>query len=119
MIRVDYRRCHGCQVCVLVCPHSALTPADAVPSSAAVHSLQLGAPRIIDVTPTGATTLCLRQKVLPALEAGAAFAGREIVPQVLDLPAARAVSGTMTCANAAHAGRQLGVGIARRSRQRQ
>ncbi|HID87755.1 MAG TPA: 4Fe-4S dicluster domain-containing protein [Anaerolineae bacterium] len=76
---IDQDTCTGCEACVEACPNGAILVVTE-PVEAPLPAVQ-PTPEVIRVTPPPAPAP-LRQRMLPALGAALAFAGREILPRL-------------------------------------
>ena len=115
---VDHTLCRHCETCISACPQGALAAAGAPIIAAPEPRLPQARPvTVIDVRPAPAAPVPWTRRVLPVLADVVSFAGREVLPHVLEVlasaPAKRAPSRTGT----APAGEQGSAG-GRQSRQR-
>lgn len=82
---VDNTLCRGCEACLGVCPEEALSlvpqPEPAAPDQALTQRPQ---PEVLRIR-TESPPVPLRVRVLPVVGAALAWAGREIVPRVVDV----------------------------------
>jgi ferredoxin len=87
---VDNALCRGCEACLSICPEGALAlvarpEAPTAPVRPAAQPLtRRPEPQVLRIR-TESTPVPWRQRVLPVVGAAFAWAGREIVPRVVDI----------------------------------
>ena len=116
---VDGGLCRSCWECVDACPEGALVRV-AAPVAVAQRPQPLArrSAAVIDVTPKSKAVLPWRQRMVPVLAAAASFAGREILPRMLDMIASRAATEQAGASEPAQRAGRLGSVDGQRARSR-
>jgi NAD-dependent dihydropyrimidine dehydrogenase PreA subunit len=81
--QIDETLCHPCTVCIPACPEEALS---SMPETVSTPERlpEVQPEKVIQLPPAQADVTPWHRQVLPALGAVASFAGREILPHVVD-----------------------------------
>ncbi len=114
---IDETLCHACEACISACPEGALSSVpEAVFTPASERLPQVQPEKVIQLPPVRTEVVPWHRKVLPAIGAVVSFAGREILPRVVD-----SFVSTLEARGTPDSGRKAGgrgAGGGRRARRR-
>ena len=113
---VDQALCRSCDACVAACPEGALVSVAVPVAATEPRALQARPAQVIDVAPVRTASLPWRRRILPVLAEAIGFAGREVLPRILEVIASQERQPSQGTPSAPDEGQRAPGG--QRSRQR-